>query len=393
MIGKLKKFAKNALAVPVIRKTYNATNRAVLELGGSSRIGATLYSIPSFFTQNREQWAVLSGRRAYYKNLGSDRATHVELRRNVHRLEKGILMQPRREVFARDYIEETVEFYAVALRRPATVSNLDAGEMQWAHDVLVEYFSIVTGADASVERSRAAFEALATFGTPASVHPYPQADLPKTGITYEQILELAESRRSVRWFQDRPVERELIDKALLVARQSPSACNRLPYEYLVFDDPATVQQVAGIPFGATGYAHQIPTVIVVKGDLSNYFSPRDRHVPYIDASLATMGFIYALETLGLSSSCINWPDFEPLEGRMAKTLRLKPHERVIMLLAVGYAQPDALVAYSKKKSIENLRTFDRDTAPRTPKSGSGAAGSGGAGTGDSTAAHAEGDFD
>jgi len=379
--------------VPLVRKTYNGANRAVLELGGSSRIGATLYSIPGFFTQNREQWAVLSGRRAYYKNLGSDRATHVELRRNIHRLEKGILMQPRREVFARDYIEETVEFYAVALRRPATVSNLDAGEMQWAHDVLAEYFTIVTGADASVERSRATFEALATFGTRASVHPYPQGDLPKTDITYEQILELAESRRSVRWFQDRPVERELIDKALLVARQSPSACNRLPYEYLVFDDPATVQQVAGIPFGATGYAHQIPTVIVIKGDLSNYFSPRDRHVPYIDASLATMGFIYALETLGLSSSCINWPDFEPLEGRMAKTLGLKPHERVIMLLAVGYAQPDALVAYSKKKSIDNLRTFDRETRKRTRKSGSGAAGAGGAGIGDATAAHAEGDFD
>jgi len=369
MLGKLKRIAKNALAVPVIRKTYNGANRAVLELGGGSRLGATLYAIPGFFTQNREQWAVLSGRRAYYKNLGRDRASHVELRRNVHRLEKGILMQPRRDVFARDYIEETVEFYATALKRPATMSHLDAGEVQWAHDVLTEYFCIVTDDDASVARSRAAFIALPTQGDTGAVHPYPQGELPKTDITYEQILQLAQSRRSVRWFQDRPVERELIDKALLVARQSPSACNRLPYEYLVFDDPETVQQVASIPFGAAGYSDQIPTVIVIKGDLSNYFSPRDRHVPYIDASLATMGFIYALETLGLSSSCINWPDFEPLEARMAKTLQLKPHERVIMMLAVGYADPDALVAYSKKKSLDNLRTFDRPAAVRAPKSG------------------------
>jgi len=357
MLGKLKKIAKDALAVAAIRKAYNGANRAILEFGGSSRIGATLYSIPGFFTQNREQFAVLSGRRAYYKNLGRERSTHVELRRNVHRLEKGILMQPRRDVFARDYIEETVEYYAKALRRPATMSHLDAGEMQWAHDVIAEYFSIVTDTDATVTRSRAAFDSLPAYGTPSAVHPYPQGQLPKTDITYEQILQLAESRRSVRWFEDRPVERELIDKALLVARQSPSACNRLPYEYLVFDDPQTVQKIAGIPFGAAGYAHQIPTVIVVKGDLSNYFSPRDRHVPYIDASLATMGFIYALETLGLSSSCINWPDFEPLEARMAKTLQLKPHERVIMLLAVGYADPNALVAYSKKKSLDNLRRF------------------------------------
>lgn len=160
MIGTLKRLAKNALANPGVRRAYNGANRAVLEVAGSSRIGATLYSLPGFLTHNREQYAVLSGRRSYYRNLGRSRASHVELRRNVHRLEKGILMQPRRDVFARDYIEETVEFYAIALKRPSTVANLDAGEMQWAHDVLAEYFSIVTDDDPGVARSRRAFEAL-----------------------------------------------------------------------------------------------------------------------------------------------------------------------------------------------------------------------------------------
>lgn len=358
MIRRLKHFAATVLAVPFIRRTYNGVNRVMLAFGGSTRLGATLYAIPGFLTHNREQYAVLSGRRAYYRNLGRDRASHVELRRNVHRLEKGILMQPRRTVFARDYIGETVDFYEHASRRPDTISNLDAGEMHWAHDVLVEYFSIVTDDDPQIAQARARFESLDHPGSSGDVHPYPHKDITPTDITYDQILSLAENRRSVRWFADKPVPRELIDKALLVGRQSPSACNRLPYEYVVFDNPEDVQRVAGIPMGASGYAHQIPTVIVVKGDLSNYFSPRDRHVPYIDASLATMGFIYALETLGLSSSVINWPDLEPLEAKMAKTLGLKPHERVIMLLAVGYADPESLVAYSKKKSLENMRRFE-----------------------------------
>ncbi|MDN4477875.1 nitroreductase family protein [Demequina sp. SYSU T00039] len=358
MIGKLKSIAKTALANPAIRKTYNAANRGVLEVAASTRVGATAYSLLGFATHNREQWAVLSGRRAYYRNLTTHRANHVELRRNVHRLEKGILMQPRRAVFARDYIEETVEFYAHALERPHTVSNIDAGEMQWAYDVLSEYFSIVTDDDPGVARSRVRFESLPAYSSSADVRPYPQGTLARTDITFDQMLQLAESRRSIRWFQDKPVPRELVDQALLVARQSPSACNRLPYEFLVFDEPEQVKVVSGIPFGAAGYGHQIPTIVVVKGDLSNYFSPRDRHVPYIDSSLATMGFIYALETLGLSSSIINWPDFEPLEAKMAKTLGLAPHERVIMLIAVGYADPDALVAYSKKKEIDNIRTYN-----------------------------------
>jgi nitroreductase len=362
MLGKLKKIAKNALAVPQVRRAYETTQRGVLGVVGGNRVAATAYSVPAMATFNREQYAVLAGRRRYYTSLGSgSRRTHVELRRNIHRLEKGILMEPRRAVFARDYVEETVEFYATAVRQPADVERIDAAELAWAHEVLDEYFSIVDRSDEGVERARALFESLPV---PEPVQdgsvrrPYRHDQITRSDLTYEQLLALSKQRRSVRWFEDRPVPRDLIDKALVVGRESPTACNRLPYEYLVFDERASVEKVASIPFGAGGYHHQIPTVVVVKANLDSYFSPRDRHAPYVDASLATMGFIYALETLGLASSVINWPDFEPLELKMAKTLGLQPYERVVCLVAVGYPRADGMVASSQKKSLEVLRHFE-----------------------------------
>lgn len=358
MIKKLKRLATALLAVPAVRKAYVASNRGVLAVAGSSRLGATVYSLLGFVTFNREQWAVLAGRRAYYRNLSHRRVSHVELRRNVHRLEKGILMRPRRDAFAKDYILETVEFYRDAVRRDPRDPAVDADEIQWAHDVIAEYFAIVTVPDPVVDRARAVFAGVDDGPSAGTVRPYEHGTLPATDVTYDQMLSLAMRRRSVRWFLDKPVDRALIDKALAVGRQSPSACNRLPYEFLVFDDPALVAKVGGIPFGAAGYYHQIPTLIVVKGRLDSYFSPRDRHVPYIDASLAAMGFMYALETLGLSSSVINWPDFEPLERRIAKALDLAPHERIIMLMAVGHADPTSLVAFSQKKSLDVLRSFN-----------------------------------
>lgn len=358
MIKKLKRVAKRLLAVPTIRKSYEASNRLLLGMGGSTRVGATLYSVPGFMTFNREQFAVLSGRRAYYRNLRRHRSSHVELRRNVHRLEKGILMRPRRDAFARDYILETVDFYAFAVRRDPGAPDQDATERQWAHDVLSEYFAIITVADPVVDRARATFAALPHPATVGTIKPYEHGSISDSGVTYDQMLALATQRRSVRWFLDKPVERDLIDKALMVGRQSPTACNRLPYEFLVFDDPVMVQKVAALPFGAAGYAHQIPTIIVVKGRLDSFFSPRDRHGIYIDASLAAMAFILGLETLGLSCSVINWPDFEPLEHKMQKALRLATHERVVMLIAVGYADPTGLVAFSQKKDLDVLRKFN-----------------------------------
>lgn len=94
------------------------------------------------------------------------------------------------------------------------------------------------------------------------------------------------------------------------------------------------------------------------GNLDAYFDERDRHTIYIDASLASMAFILALETLGLSSCGINWPDIEARERKMETRLTLKKHQRALMLMAVGYPDPEGMVAFSEKRSLEQLRKFN-----------------------------------
>lgn len=366
MINRLKAIAKRLLAIVWVRRAYEGTLRVLLEALAANRVTSLFYSVLSIPTFNREQFAVLRGRRDYYRNLSRTRHSRTELRRNVHRLEKGILMRPRRAVFALDYLVETVEFYERAVAQVAAGALSDEGEMAWAHNVLANYFGIVDRSNPLVAVAAARFEATHARFTPAADDkvPYARVRGARSTASYEDLLELAQQRRSVRWFEQRPVPRELLDKALLVGRQSPSACNRLPYEFRIFDDPEMVRKVAAIPFGAAGYGHQIPTLAVVVGRLNHYFSPRDRHIIYVDSALACMPFMLALETLGLASSVINWPDFEPLERKMQATLDLDVDERVIMLIAIGYPDPDGLVAYSEKKSLDVIRRYN-DLGRRT----------------------------
>ncbi|WP_224760623.1 nitroreductase family protein [Salinibacterium sp. ZJ450] len=355
----MKRFAKRLLAIGWIRKSYEAINRVTLETLGWTPSLVHVFYFFSFLTFGREQTAVFRGRRNYYRNKQRGRVTHVELRRNVHRLEKGILMRPRRESFALDYIEETTEFFEVAVAQVRRdPEHTDSDEVYWARDVLREYFAAVGEQSPVIQRCRARFDALAFDSEAGARHPYPHAQLPELTVGYDDMLTLAQRRRSVRWFDGRPVEREVLDKALLVARQAPTACNRLPYEYRIFDDAEMVAKVAGLPFGAAGYAHNIPTIAVVVGKLDSYFSPRDRHAVYVDASLSAMSFLLALETLGVSTSVINWPDFEPLENKMQKLLGLDTTERVVMLIAIGYADSTGMVAYSQKKQLSTLRSFN-----------------------------------
>ncbi len=338
----------------------------------SSRLASHAFHTVAPLRFSREQHAVLSGQRAYYAQLDQARRSAPALRRNTHRLEKGLLMRPPRPVFALEYIGETLDFFDAAVGGfLLEESEIDVAELRWAADVLAAYFARTEGQKEVAEHHNR-YKKIALSLSPSSLSPSSlspsEASEPKvpykrgsqpSPVTYDQMLALSMRRRSVRWFTDQEVDRKLIDQALAVARQAPTACNRMPYEFLVYDDPELVPLIAGIPFGTGGYSDNIPVIVVVVGQLSNYFSPRDRHAIYVDSSLASMSFMFALETVGLASCAINWPDFEPLERKMANTLGLDRSERPIMLIAVGHADPVGEVAFSQKKELDTFRHYNR----------------------------------
>jgi nitroreductase len=188
--------------------------------------------------------------------------------------------------------------------------------------------------------------------------PYAQSSVPAASVDYDELLGLARRRRSVRWFLPQVPDRAAIDRAIDVAAMAPTACNRQPYRYVVLDQPDLVVKAAKLAGGTTGYAEQVPALIVVLGNLGAYFHERDRHLIYIDASLSAMSLLFALETQGLSSCVINWSDVPQREAGMRKLLGLSHRERPIMLIAVGHADATGQLPYSSKKELDMLRSFN-----------------------------------
>ncbi len=308
---------------------------------------------PAFW---REMRAVLAGRARYLKLVLEGRSNRFLLIRNTHRLEKGLLMRPARDVFALDYIEETVEAFGQAVHDR---DGCDPGQLGWSNDILAAYFDSVDATHPLVRSLRDRFRAVALQPGAACRVPYHRrAEAGAQPVPFDDLLALSRHRKSVRWFLDRPVPHDLVRQALAVASLAPSACNRQPYEFRFFDDPGRVAELATLPMGTKGWSSNIPMFAVIVGDLSAYFSERDRHAIYIDASLAAMNFMLALETLGLSSCPINWPDVGWRDRRMAKALDLSPWQRPVLCLAVGFADPEGLVAFSEKRSLDRIARFD-----------------------------------
>lgn len=358
MLKKLKEFVKLVVSNKYIRYTRRIVGKYWHRVFSATYLLSIPTSMLNPLTFMREQRAVRRGKGNYYRGLSRvDSRTLTRLRRNTHQVEKGLIMRPRRDVFGRDYIGEMVEGYKRVANKVKAGEMHDISELDWAHNVLVEYFSVVKPVGVIAE-AKAVFDAVDYSPKELSFKPFHRKP-PKNLPTYEQLLSLSEYRRSVRWFTEKKVDRGIIDKALLVARQSPTACNRLPYEFRLYDDPKLVEKVANTPFGTSGFSHNIHTIAVVVGKLDSFFSARDRHTIYTDSSLAIMGFIYALEVQGVSSCTINWPDFEPLERKMQKLLNLNFDERPIMLIAIGYEDKTAMVPKSIKKDLDTIRSYNR----------------------------------
>lgn len=307
----------------------------------------------------REQFSTLQGMLTYNKRIKSTREqSNPLLRRNIHRIEKGLIMRPLREVFALEYIEETQKAYELAYQSSIHQSE----ELAWAKSVLTKYYETV-----SLERSSLLTRLANEFSQlnqvdSSNAHysnktPYKHQELASNQLTFEEFSQFIDMRRSTRWFKQTPVCRNKVKQAITLASQAPSACNRQPYEFYVVDQQPLLSQVSKLAIGGAGFASNIPCLIAVVGDYSCYEHERDRHVIYIDASLAAMQFMQTLPTLGLASCPMNWPELSVVDTKIARLLKLPNYKKTIMLIAVGEPELDGGIPYSQKKSAEQLVHF------------------------------------
>jgi nitroreductase len=279
------------------------------------------------------------------------------LRRNLHRLEKGLTAENRQRVFAEAYIEETVVAFANEVR-----CSTDYPSLQWAYDVLIRFFEVV-GKTAAIDQAWTRFRSIDVSALKFDINnkyvPRKFTSSQDPVVSYEEFSALCKNRSSIRSYQNRPVPRDTLESAIETSLNSPSACNRQPFEFRVFDQPERLKAVVNLPIGARTFAQGIPAMIFLVGNLSAYGSERDRHLIYIDGGLITMSFILALETLGLASCVIGWPDIESNEKELAKILNLKKHQRCILCISVGYPNRIMEVPHSQKKSMGEILIYDK----------------------------------
>jgi nitroreductase len=163
-------------------------------------------------------------------------------------------------------------------------------------------------------------------------------------------LELLKGRRSIRKYQDKPVEEEKIRLCLEAARWGPSASNLQPWEFMIVRNDETRMKLAQMhPYGK--FIAESPVVFIPLTDPSIH---SDYHQS--DTALATMQFMIMAHALGLGTcwaGVINRPE---LESKIRSLFGIPDNLRVLALVAVGYP---AHSRTSKRKPLDSLVHYEK----------------------------------
>lgn len=144
------------------------------------------------------------------------------------------------------------------------------------------------------------------------------------------FFELAKKRCSVRSYQDRPVEKEKLERILEAARVAPTAANLQPVRLLAVQSREGLEKIGK---GANLYGAPLAIIVCVDHDKA-WVRPFDgKQTADIDASILTDHMMLQATELGLGSVWICYFKPDVIRKEFALLDNLEP----VNILAVGYA--------------------------------------------------------
>ena len=163
------------------------------------------------------------------------------------------------------------------------------------------------------------------------------------------FLPLIQKRRSIRKFQNKPVETEKLDMLMEAALRAPSSMGNNPWEFIVVREQDMLQKLSKAkPHGAT-FLRNSPLGIIVCAD------PGKSSVWVEDASIASIFIHLAAESIGLGSCWIQirermHSETKTAEAYISELLGLPANMKVEAIIAAGY--PDEKKQPHEKENLE-----------------------------------------
>ena len=166
---------------------------------------------------------------------------------------------------------------------------------------------------------------------------------------------LTASRHSVRYFTPDEVPEPLVEKALVLASRTPSACNRQGWKTRLFRG-ARCHELLRWQGGCRGFEDEVGACILVTAD-RRAFLYYETHQPYVDGGMYAMNLINALHYQGLGTIPLSC-GFEAGKLRGLGAFGVEESEVPVLIIGIGCLESSFRVAASVRKPVSETHSED-----------------------------------
>ncbi|MBU3170489.1 nitroreductase family protein [Clostridium estertheticum] len=145
-------------------------------------------------------------------------------------------------------------------------------------------------------------------------------------------MEAIFNRRSIRKYEDRPIEKEKIEKLLRAAMQAPSAANQQPWEFLVIEDKEILKKLSEVsPYSKMVRTSAVTFVLLSRKD--GLLAPGC--VPQ-DMGAASENLLLQAVELGLGAVWLGVASIDERMSYIKDLFNLPDNIEAFALIPVGY---------------------------------------------------------
>jgi nitroreductase len=168
------------------------------------------------------------------------------------------------------------------------------------------------------------------------------------------FFDLIKKRRSVRKYQNRPVEPEKVALIIEAALRAPSSRGLNSWEFIIVDNPEAIRELSRAKPHGSAFLGGAPLVVVACAN------PQKSDVWVEDAAVASVYISLAAEALGLGNCWIQIREREHGEGTTAEefvrgVLRIPQGLKVESIIAIGY--PDEPKPGHSREELQYEKIF------------------------------------
>ena len=274
----------------------------------------------------------------------------------AHTLEKGLTMPNRKQLFGKD---KALLILNGCNKYVLKEYNLAESRFHYIVGILVEYCRImkdngITGeVEMIVDGVEKLINSIGDIPIVSQLYDVDKKDFfSQNSADFKQF---SDSRHSNRYLMGH-VDDDILMKALDLATNSPSTCNRQSVRLHLIQSEEAKKKLLTIQSGNRGFGNLCDQFIVLTSDLSDWPAMHQRHAPYVDGGIYLMNLLYCLHYYQIGACTLNLYLDMDRDIQLHKDLNIPLNEVPIAVVAIGIPPEHFDIALSKRRKIAEVLT-------------------------------------